>query len=169
MRQLLVPRALTLSVALGGCGSEPPRTTAAESAASAPAAVDRSAEEQAIRTLGKGHAQAVASKDTAGVGDIYADDVVYLPQDDAAEEGLAAARGAWMRGLSVPGVRLQYVPVAIEVAAGGDMAYERGTMKAALNDKPLPPGNYLYVWRKRDGQWRVAAWIWNAQPPGGRP
>ena len=64
--------------------------------------------------------------------------------------------------MSVPDVRLEYVPVAIEVASNGDMAYERGLVKATSKGKPVPPGgNYLYVWRKRDGQWRVAAWIWN--------
>ena len=43
--------------------------------------VDRAAEERTIRSLGEQHAQAVATKDTAHVGDIYAEDVVYLPAD----------------------------------------------------------------------------------------
>jgi ketosteroid isomerase-like protein len=117
--------------------------------------------------LGERHARAVASKDTARVAEIYAADVGYLPHDDPVEEGVAAARGAWVRGLSVPNAQLQYTPVSIEVGDGG-MAYERGTVKATMKGKPLQPGNYLYVWRKRDGEWRVAVWMWNMQGAAAR-
>jgi ketosteroid isomerase-like protein len=161
MKRLLVLCTFTLVSALGACTSEQPPNSPASSP---PGRVDK----EAIRRLGEQHAQAVVSKDTARVGDIYAADVVYLPHDDPVEKGLVAARSAWIRGLSVPGLELEYVSDTIEVGAGGDMAYERGRVESTMKCEALPPGNYLYVWRKRDGQWRVVVWIWNVLPPIGR-
>lgn len=158
MKRLLLLCTLALVSTLGACTSRQSH----DSPASSPD------DKEAIRELGEQHAQAVVSKDTVRVGDIYAADVVYMPHDDPVEKGLAAARSAWIRGLSVPGLELKYVPEAIEVSTGGDMAYERGTVESTMNGEPLPPGNYLYVWRKRDGQWRVVVWMWNVLPPTGR-
>ncbi len=157
MKRLLFVCVLTLELALGACTSQQSRGSPAS-------LTDTRDDEEAIRKLGKQHAQVVVNKDTARVGDIYADDVVYLPHDDPAEKGIAAAGSAWVRGLSVPGLELRYVPDTIEVGGGGDMAYERGTVESAMNGEPLQPGNYLYVWRKRDGEWRVVLWMWNVLP-----
>lgn len=161
MKRLLFLCVFMLGHTLGACTSEQARN----SPASIPAARE---DEEAIRALGEQQAQAVVSKDTVRVGDIYAEDVVYLPHDDPVEKGLAAARSAWVRGLSVPGLELKYVPDTIEVGKSGDMAYERGTVESSMKGEPLQPGNYLYVWRKRDGQWRVVVWMWNVLPPIGR-
>lgn len=128
-------------------------------------AVDRAAEERTIRTLGEQHAQAVATKDTAHVGDIYAEDVVYLPADGAPEHGHDAVRAAWTRGLNVPDLVIRYIPETIEVAEAGDLAYERGLVNITQKDKPMYEGNYVYNWKNRDGQWRVAVYIWNTRPP----
>jgi uncharacterized protein (TIGR02246 family) len=149
----------------GGTASQQSTSNAAaRTAGEAPAQLGD--DEQAIRALGERHAKAVAGRDTARVGEIYAEDVVYVPHDDPVEKGIAAARAAWVRGLSVPNTQIQYTPVEIEVG-DGSMAYERGTVKTTMKGE-VYPGNYLYVWRKRDGEWRVALWMWNMQGGGGR-
>ncbi len=151
-------------IGLFACGGREgaPLADRPERASASP--TDRAAEERAIRTLGEQHAQAVAAKDTARVADIYAEDVVYLLADGAPERGRDAAREAWTRGLSVPNLVFRYTPEAIEVAQAGDLAYERGLVNVTLKNKTTDEGNYVYVWKKRDGQWRVALYIWNTRP-----
>ena len=72
-------------------------------------------------------------------------------------------RAAWARGLSVPGLAIRYTPETIEVGQGGDLAYERGLVHITLENKTSDEGNYVYVWKKRDGQWRVALYMWNTR------
>jgi uncharacterized protein (TIGR02246 family) len=150
-----------LVLGVAACGGRDAAPTADPPAKS----TDRAAEERAIRALGEQHAQAVASKDTAHVGDIYTEDVVYLPADGAPEHGRDAVRAAWTRGLNVPSLVIRYTPEVIEVAEAGDLAYERGLVKITQKNKPMYEGNYVYIWKKRDGQWHVPVYTWNTRRP----
>lgn len=47
------------------------------------------------------------------------------------------------------------------VSASGDMAYDYGTATTRLSDGTSVQGNYLVVWIKEDGEWRVAADMFN--------
>lgn len=154
-------------VGLCSCGGQD-RAPAADQPGQASASTsDRATEETAIRGLGDQHAQAVAAKDTARVADIYAEDVVYLLADGAPERGRDAVRAAWARGLGVPGLVIRYTPEAIEVAQAADLAYEYGLVNVSLKNKTTEEGNYVYVWKKRDGHWHVALYIWNTRPAAG--
>jgi ketosteroid isomerase-like protein len=122
--------------------------------------------ERAIRERGEQHARAVAARDTIGAGLIYAEDVVYLPADGAPEQGHDAVRAAWARGLSATDHEIRYRPETVEVSQSGDLAYERGLVSASRDGKPLFDGNYVYVWKKRDGEWRVTLYMWNTREAG---
>ena len=66
-------------------------------------------------------------------------------------------------GFKADGLRLEYRPEEFKVAASGDLAYERGIVWSS--EKPgselKEGGNYVYLWKKDGGQWRVQTWMWN--------
>lgn len=72
--------------------------------------------------------------------------------------GLAGARTAWTGFTSMPGVSLNWTPNRIEVTSP-TTASETGTFNLSF-DSPggriTDRGNYVTLWRKIDGQWRVA-------------
>ncbi|HWC15420.1 MAG TPA: nuclear transport factor 2 family protein, partial [Terriglobales bacterium] len=67
--------------------------------------------------------------------------------------------------LESPGFHLQFAPTKIEVAKGGDMAYDVGTFELKMNDSSGNPtttsGKYVVVWKKEGGQWKAVADIFN--------
>jgi ketosteroid isomerase-like protein len=130
---------------------------------------DIKAEEQALRSLRQAHSAAIASRNADSVVTIYAEDVLYLAHGEKPETGRNAARDAWGRGFKVNDLRLEYRPEDFTVAASGDLAYERGLVWTNYpnpgSQKPTSElkegGNYVYLWKKEGGQWRVATWMWN--------
>ena len=158
--------ALTLAVG-GACGSSETSDGGAQGAGGRSTAPDSAAAVAEIRALGEEHARAAADRDTAKIGDIYAEDVLYLPADGPPEHGREAVRGAWSRGMSVPGLVIRYTPETIEAARSGDLAYERGMVAVSSNGKPMHDGNYIYVWKKRNGEWRVTLYMWNTREAAG--
>ena len=141
----------------------------ARSAAVASTRPDVGAEEQALRLLRQAHSAAIASKNADSVVIIYAEDVLYLGHGEKPETGRKAARDAWGRGFKVNDLRLEYRPEDFQVAASGDLAYERGKVWTNYADpaseKPISElregGNYVYLWKKEGGQWKVGTWMWN--------
>ena len=115
------------------------------------------------------HSAAIASKNADSVVTIYAEDVLYLAHGEKPETLRKAARNAWGRGFKVNDLRLEYRPEDFKVAASGDLAYERGKVWTNYADpgseKPTSElregGNYLYLWKKEGGQWKVGTWMWN--------
>lgn len=87
---------------------------------------------------------------------IYAEDVLYLGHGEKPETGRNAARDAWGRGFKVNDLRLEYRPEDFNVAASGDLAYERG--KVWTNHADPASQN---LWKKKGGQWKVGTWMWN--------
>ena len=124
---------------------------------------DVGAEEQALRSLRQAHSDAIASKNADSVVTIYAEDVLYLPQGDKPETGRNASRDAWVRGFKADGLRLEYRPEEFKVAASGDLAFERGKVWSSekLGSELREGGNYVYLWKKEGGQWKVGSWMWN--------
>jgi uncharacterized protein (TIGR02246 family) len=158
---------LTLALGLAACRS--PRDTIAvrDTARAGPAApVDKQAEEQKIRSLERRWREALTAKDSAAVARFYAEDGFYLPQGSNGYEGPEKIGGRWAAEFSGGKFELEREPKKIEVAEAGDMAYEVGTYKVKW-DKPREhrkgqgAGNYVTVWKKQDGEWKTAAYIWN--------
>jgi uncharacterized protein (TIGR02246 family) len=119
--------------------------------------------------LRQAHSAAIASKNADSVATIYAEDVLYLAHGEKPQTGREAARDAWGRGFKVNDLWLEYRPEDFTVAASGDLAYERGKVWTNYADpgseKPTSElregGNYVYLWTKEDGKWKVGTWMWN--------
>ena len=157
---------LFVALTLAACGNPRDSTAGRHTAAVEPAArVDRQAEEQKIRGLEQRWREALTAKDSVAVGGFYASDGFYLPQGSNGYEGPDKIRNRWASEFGGRKFQLERDPKKIEIADGGDMAYEVGSYKVSWDGGPgrkgQGAGNYVTVWRKENGDWKTAAYIWN--------
>ncbi|MGH7129678.1 MAG: YybH family protein [Planctomycetaceae bacterium] len=134
----------------------------------AAATVDIAAEEQRIRELNGQFLAAVQRGDADAAAAVLAPDGRFMAPNMEAAEGTAAIRAAWTEAVAIPGFSLSFEPTEIVVASNGEMAYDVGTYESSF-DGPSGPienhGKYVTVWTKVDGQWRIAADIFNTDLP----
>ena len=161
-------RSFTFLVVLFLAACSSPRDTTAgrdTAAAQTGARVDRQAEEQKIRGLEQRWREALTAKDSAAVGGFYASGGYYLPQGSNGYEGPDKIRSRWTSEFTGGKFQLERDPKKIEVAEAGDMAYEVGSYKVSWDKGPgkrgQGAGNYVTVWKKQNGEWKTAAYIWN--------
>jgi ketosteroid isomerase-like protein len=118
-------------------------------------------DESQILLIDKAWSRAAKNKDIDGVIAPYATDGSILPFNAPMATGTAAIRQAWSLLMSKPGYGLTFSPTRIFVSASGDIAWEIGIFELKLNDaggiSKLMLGKYMVMWKKVDGDWRVAA------------
>ena len=121
-------------------------------------AVDVAAEAQAIRDASAAWLQALQARDAAMIDSFYAASVTAI-FDGKINEGLAEVRAAREENFaSRPDSTITWTTTAVEVAASGDLACERGNWTSdpdGAGEAPEEYGEYLTVWKKIDGQWTV--------------
>jgi len=123
--------------------------------------VDHEADAQAIRALSQRWLAALQNKDLDGVMGYFATDAAAV-YGGKLLTGAAAIRRNYENELAAfsterPGLVRAWQTTAVEVAQAGDMAYESGTYDDSWNGgKDHDRGNYLTVWRKVGGDWKVA-------------
>ena len=135
--------------------------------------VDHKAEEQRIRELDRAWVAAIAKKDAAAVGKLYADDGRLMPPNAPMVVGREAVAETWGQLFKLPGFSLTFEPQHIEVSEAGDMAYDVGTYSLSLTPEGAArvqdQGKYVVVWQKVNGEWKVKADIFNSNnPPAGK-
>jgi uncharacterized protein (TIGR02246 family) len=138
--------------------------------AGGPAAMgaDLKAEEQRIRDLDVEWVAAVAAKDAAASAAFYAADGRIMPPGAPAAEGPAAVGAVWSGFFQLKDFALTFEPTLIAVAQNGDMAYDIGTYALTFTGDQGPVqdrGKYVVVWKNVDGDWKVAADIFNSDGP----
>ncbi len=146
-----------LSVLLLGCGQ-----SAGSNDASRPTAAEH---EQAIRKTNEKWLALIRDHDAAGVSRLYAADGAMMATGAPIALGQPALEKAWGGLMAAPGFGLTFKADQIVVASGGDMALDRGTYLLTLGGPNGPTeevGKYVVVWRNVDGQWKVAADIFNS-------
>ena len=121
-------------------------------------AVDLAAEAQAIRDASAAWLAADQARDAATIDGFFAADITTI-FDGEINEGLAEVQASreeeWA---SQPDSTVTWTTTAVEVAASGDLAYERGNWTSdpdGAGEAPEEHGEYLTVWKKIDGQWTV--------------
>ena len=100
----------------------------------------------------------------AAFAEVAADGVVFLPERGAALKGKAAVEEALA---AVPaGTAFSWTPQQAE--AEGDAGYTWGVYELngsnAAGQPTLAYGNYLSVWNKQAGRWRLQAMMLNQTP-----
>lgn len=123
------------------------------------------AHEQAIRKTNERWLALIRDHDAAAVSKLYASDGAMMAPGAPIAQSQPALEQAWSGLMKTPGFALTFKADQILVASGGDMALDRGTYELSL-DGPNGPtkdiGKYVVVWRNIDGQWKVAADIFNS-------
>jgi len=132
--------------------------------------VDLSAESNAIRQLDREWVAAVADKDAEALAAFYAPDGVLMNANAPAVVGRDAIREWFEAALQSPNLIYDFTPELIEVAASGDLAYDRGTYRLTM-DSPQgrieDEGKYVAVWKKIGNDWKVVVDIMNSDRPLG--
>jgi ketosteroid isomerase-like protein len=130
--------------------------------------VDTAAEALAIRELDRQWQAAVEARDIEACLRFYAPGAVEMQPSTPAIAGLPAIRAWFESGLLQPGITNVFTSDTIEVAASGDLAYDRGTYRFSMetpDGRVEDVGKYLMIWKKIDGEWKVIADISNSDRP----
>jgi len=129
----------------------------------APAPVDpRKAAEAAINSTSDEFARATEAKDLDKVMSYYTDDAVLFAPSSPAAVGKDAVRKAWQGFLAGPPSKIDVGETIVDVAASGDLAFERGSFTITTTDAKgkttAATGKLVDVWKKQaDGSWKMAA------------
>jgi len=122
-------------------------------------------DESAIRNADAEWSHALEAKDLDRATSSYGDDASVYPFNAPLTTGRDNIRQLWSHLFESPGFHLQFAPTKIEVAKGGDMAYDTGTFELKTNGSDgtptTTPGKYVVVWKKQNGQWKAVADIFN--------
>ena len=124
-------------------------------------AVDLAAEEKAIWDRSAEWLKLSQAKDTAAIVD-----TVFLPDaitvfDGEVRNGSAEIKAGFDEEMAqMPAATLNWTTTAVKLAPSGDMAWETGAFTMdpdGEGEAPSVTGNFVTVWSKVDGIWRVAA------------
>jgi len=130
----------------------------AKPAAEAPV-VDLAAEAQAVRDRSAAWLQMAKAKDISGlVNDIYTANAISMFDGDV-RKGSAVIRASEEIRLAPPDQTFSWSTTDVQVAKSGDLAYELGSFwfdTDGAGEQPVISGEYVVVWTKTDGNWRVA-------------
>jgi uncharacterized protein (TIGR02246 family) len=124
------------------------------------------ADSSAIHALSRQFSAAYMRGDAAAMADLYTSDAVIFPERSERITGRTAIRRYWTLG---PGRRVtRHVATPIRIVVDGDHAYDYGTYEIAGEQGGTPwgpsQGNYVVVWRRDMGTWRMQLDIWNSGP-----
>jgi uncharacterized protein (TIGR02246 family) len=130
----------------------------------------READEAAIRAADAAVLKAAHSKDVAGATANYADDASWLPPNAPLVQGKAAIRNAWAQLLAIPGLKIEWQVIKVDVSQAGDMAYTlykyQMSMNAPNGASINDTGKDMAVWKKQsDGTWKMVADTFNSDMP----
>jgi uncharacterized protein (TIGR02246 family) len=130
----------------------------------------RAMAEAAIRAADAAGLKAAQAKDVAGATANYADDASWLPPNAPIVQGKEAIRNAWAQFLSIPGLKIDWQIIKVDVSQAGDMAYtlyKYNMTMAGPNGSPINDrGKDMSVWKKQsDGAWKMVADTFNSDLP----
>jgi uncharacterized protein (TIGR02246 family) len=127
-------------------------------AAVAPTARSQTKDERAIRALSDQWQRDAAAKNIDAISALFAPDAVVMMSHSPLVTGTTAIRASWSDLVNTPGLVLHWTPTKIEVASP-TVATEYGTYTDSYDTpegKVNDAGNYVTIWHKINGKWRVA-------------
>jgi ketosteroid isomerase-like protein len=137
------------------------------STAFAAAAGAAASAEQSLRDVDAAWVRAAQAHSVDGWMSFYSDDALVLPPNEAAASSPAAVRKSIAELLALPGLRIEWHPVRIETAQGGDLAALAGAYTLSYRDGSgatvSDRGKLLEVWRRQtNGDWKCVMDTWNS-------
>ena len=120
--------------------------------------VNQATEEAAIRAAETEYMAAFNAHDANRLLAVHAPDAVLMLSNSPLSTGATALRSSFTDFFSQGSPTLSFTPTRIEVTSP-TTAYDYGTYTLNLNTpqgQMTDRGNYTTLWRKIDGQWRIA-------------
>jgi uncharacterized protein (TIGR02246 family) len=120
-------------------------------------AQSQSADARAIRVLSDQWQRDMAARDVDKIMAIFAPDAVVMMSHAPLAKGTAAVRRVWSESVNTPGLDVHWTPTKIDVASP-TVATEYGTYTETYDTpqgKASDAGNYVTIWHKIDGKWKV--------------
>jgi hypothetical protein len=106
-------------------------------------------------------------------GDVAAIDALFLPDARSYPPGAPAAIGIEaIHALTVEFLKAGITEFREETTAlygNADQLVDEGTYVLRYGEGVTERGKYINVWKQLNGNWRIQANIWNADPPQGTP
>jgi len=122
--------------------------------------VDTAKEASAIAQLEAEWSDMFGARDLDGIAALLAQDTVVIMPGSEPIVGIENVLAATEEMLESDD-EVSWASDFAFVAPGGDMAYDYGTATTRLADGSVVTGNYLVVWVKENGQWKIAADMFN--------
>ncbi len=171
MRTIASALGLLALVLATGCNQSKSAAMTRDTTAAGPRKVDKAAEEQAIRAIGRKWEKMFADRDSSGMAALFADDGYEMPPNAKAMKGPEEVRKGFGEMIRTSkDLKLTFQPTSILVGDGGDLAAEQGTYQISWTGpkgkKIEDHGNYVTVWKKVGGQWKVLYDINASEVPG---
>jgi uncharacterized protein (TIGR02246 family) len=117
-----------------------------------------------IEAMNARFAEAVARRDVAAIGQLYAADAQAYPPGLAIVAGRAAIQDMWKGLLSMPVGRLQLRTA--DVDGNGETAWETGRFTlVGTNGSTIDDGKYIVVWKHEQDGWRLYRDMWSSDSP----
>src|SRR5207244_844700 len=127
-------------------------------AAFASTARSQQSDARAIRALSDQWQRDIAAQNVDAIVALHAPDAVVMLSHAPLATGSTAIRGMYGEMVKTPGLVLHWTPTKIEVASP-TVATEYGTYTESYDTpqgKATDAGNYVTIWHKINGKWRVA-------------
>jgi uncharacterized protein (TIGR02246 family) len=131
--------------------------------------VDLAGEEQAIRAQSMAWLDAAKARNAAGEAAVFAEDGIAFRENQEPIVGPAAFQAYTEADRAGnPQAVVNWTIDRVVVAASGDLAYELGTYQLTglgPTGTEDDTGKYVTVWKKMNGEWKVAADISSTTKP----
>src|ERR1700730_1192772 len=108
--------------------------------------------------------KAVSRGDAAGIASLYTGAAKLLPPNSKVVSGQKAITEYWKGAIDsgFKGIKL----TSVEVEPHGDTAYEMGKYTVpGEGGKVLDAGDYVIIWKRANGQWKMHRDIWTTNTP----
>jgi ketosteroid isomerase-like protein/quercetin dioxygenase-like cupin family protein len=118
----------------------------------------QSSDEKSIRSLSQQWQQYIAEKNVDRIVALHTSDAVVMPSNNPVAKGGGSIRAMYNDLVNTPGLKLRWVPTKIDIASPR-VATEYGTYNQSYETprgRNSESGNYITIWHKVNGQWRVA-------------
>ncbi|HEY3747422.1 MAG TPA: nuclear transport factor 2 family protein [Gemmatimonadaceae bacterium] len=127
-------------------------------AALAQTAASQSRDERAVRAASDSWQRYIAAQNVDSIVALHTPDAVVLFANAPPMAGTSAIRAGWSDVVKIPAYHVQWKPAWIDVASP-TRATEYGAYTESYdtpNGKATDAGNYVTVWHKVNGKWRIA-------------
>jgi ketosteroid isomerase-like protein/quercetin dioxygenase-like cupin family protein len=127
-------------------------------AALAQTAASQSRDERAVRAASEAWQRYIVAQNVDSIVALHTPDAVVLFANAPVMKGSNAIRSGWSDIVKLPAFKVHWTPAWIDVASP-KVATEYGTYTESYdipNGQTTDAGNYVVIWRKVKGKWRVA-------------